>query len=84
MESNADNGLVDPSGCPLPPFIVMERGDSLDIWSERAKPDVWQSVSVCACLPACCPIGIEPVLSSIESRLRFCSSWSMWAQHVCV
>jgi hypothetical protein len=43
---NTDDSVVDPSGHPLPPCIVMERGESLDLWSERAKPDRMQSFSV--------------------------------------
>ena len=46
IDDNRKGALVCPSGYALPPFIVMERGESLDRWSERAKPDVWQSVSV--------------------------------------
>ena len=40
--------LVDRFGRPLPPCIVMERGESLHDWSRRAKPDVFQSVEVLA------------------------------------
>jgi hypothetical protein len=46
---NADGSLVDPAGYPLPPCIVMERGESLDLWSQRAKPDRSQAYSVRAC-----------------------------------
>jgi hypothetical protein len=37
---------VDPSGQPLPPCVVMERGESLDIWSARAEPDRAQAFTV--------------------------------------
>ena len=40
--------LLDRLGRPLPPCIAMERGESLPDWSRRAKPDVFQSVSVLA------------------------------------
>eukprot|EP00892_Ulva_mutabilis_P002847 jgi/Ulvmu1/12563/UM091_0004.1 len=40
--------LLDRCGRPLPPCIVMERGESLNEWSRRAKPDVFQSVAVMA------------------------------------
>ena len=46
VESNADKGIKDPQGNPLPPCIVMERGESLDIWSKRAKPDRSQAFTV--------------------------------------
>ena len=46
VESNADKSIKDPQGNPLPPCIVMERGESLDIWSERAKPDRSQAFMV--------------------------------------
>ena len=40
--------LLDRLGRPLPPCIVMERGESLPDWSKRAKPDIFQSVAVLA------------------------------------
>ena len=54
---SAQAGLVDPSKEPLPPCIVMERGESLQDWSDRAEPDRFTSFSVrtaappCACMP---------------------------------
>jgi hypothetical protein len=33
-------------GYKLPPCIVMERGESLDEWSKRRKPDVWAAMPV--------------------------------------
>jgi hypothetical protein len=44
---NRDGRLLDPWGYRLPPCIVMERGESLDLWSDRAKPDRSQAFSVC-------------------------------------
>jgi hypothetical protein len=43
---NNDKALVDPSGHPLPPCIVMERGESLAIWSAREKPDCIEAMTV--------------------------------------
>ena len=40
--------LLDPLKRPLPPCIVMERGESLPDWSKRAKPDIFHSVAVLA------------------------------------
>ena len=39
-------GLVDPRGRPLPPCIVMEKGESLYDWSERAEPDLFTALAV--------------------------------------
>ena len=47
MESNHGGALKDPLGHPLPPFMVMERGESLDIWSTRSKPDRTLAFGVC-------------------------------------
>ena len=44
--SNDNCEVVDAKGNPLPPCIVMERGESLDIWSARARPDRWQAFTV--------------------------------------
>ena len=38
--------MVDPAGHPLPPCIVMERGESLDLWSDRNAPDRAQAFTV--------------------------------------
>lgn len=62
IEDNRNGMLLDPSGYPLPPFIVMERGESLDRWSERAKPDVWQAVSVRLC-------PVNPPTSNCRPRI---------------
>eukprot|EP00892_Ulva_mutabilis_P004146 jgi/Ulvmu1/2102/UM125_0006.1 len=39
-------GLDDPRGVPLPPCIVMEKGESLYDWSDRAQPDFFTSLGV--------------------------------------
>ena len=44
-DTSAD-GLVDPQGRPLPPCIVMEKGDSLQDWSVRAEPDLFAALAV--------------------------------------
>lgn len=46
VEANTDGVHVDARGHPLPPCIVMERGESLDIWAARAKPDRSQAFTV--------------------------------------
>jgi hypothetical protein len=46
IEANTDKKLVDAYGYPLPPCIVMERGESLDIWAARAQPDRSQAFTV--------------------------------------
>ena len=37
---------VDPRGRPLPPCIIMEKGESLQDWSNRAEPDRFASLAV--------------------------------------
>ena len=39
-------GLEDPRGRALPPCIVMEKGESLHDWSDRAEPDLFASLAV--------------------------------------
>eukprot|EP00892_Ulva_mutabilis_P006549 jgi/Ulvmu1/4266/UM194_0006.1 len=39
-------GLEDPRGRWLPPCIVMEKGESLHDWSDRAEPDLFTSLAV--------------------------------------
>ena len=46
VEPNTDGRHVDTCGHPLPPCIVMERGESLDIWAARAQPDRLQAFTV--------------------------------------
>jgi hypothetical protein len=36
-----DGQLQDERGHPLPPCIIMERGESLNEWCQRRKPDIW-------------------------------------------
>jgi len=53
MEGNAEGALVDKRGYALPPCIAMEKGESLDEWSRRAKPDLFMAVTV---RDACCAL----------------------------
>lgn len=46
MTDNERGSEGDAHGTPLPPFIIMEKGEALDEWSRRAKPDMFQSVAV--------------------------------------
>lgn len=39
IEANANGEVRSASGWPFPPCIVIERGESLDKWAERIKPD---------------------------------------------
>ena len=49
VEAVSDSGQ-DPLGSPLPPCIVMEKGESLQEWCNRAQPDLFTAVAVrCAC-----------------------------------
>jgi hypothetical protein len=48
VEDNLDKSVVDTCGNPLPPCIVMERGEALDFWVARARPDRTQALSVCS------------------------------------
>ena len=40
------SGLEDPQGHLLPPCIVMERGELLQDWSDRAEPDLFTCLAV--------------------------------------
>lgn len=42
-------GLKDPLGNRLPPCIVMEKGESLNDWSDRAEPDLFTALAVRLC-----------------------------------
>ena len=46
VRDGGDVELVDPRGSALPPCIVMERGESLQEWADRAEPDLFTSLSV--------------------------------------
>jgi hypothetical protein len=61
--------LVDPKGRVLPPCIVMERGESLQEWANRAEPDLFASLAVCSFLPLHGPICalIEKLLGGIST-----------------
>lgn len=72
---NKDGRVVDPAGHPLPPCIIMERGESLDIWSQRAKPDRMQSFSVRI------PV---PHLSIVNSLCHVDATYVYVSMHACV
>lgn len=60
MVDNADGSVQDAKGHPLPPFVIMERGESLDEWSRRRKPDMWAAMPVRPTLPA--PDSCDPTV----------------------
>ena len=60
--------LVDPQGRPLPPCIVLEKGESLHNWSDRAHPDLFTSLAVRTIKYACRRLGIS--LSSLRHVLH--------------
>jgi hypothetical protein len=39
IESNDDGSICSVGGWAFPPCLVLERGESLDKWAERLKPD---------------------------------------------
>ena len=46
VHDGANGGVCDPRGRALPPCIVMEKGESLHDWSDRAEPDLFMSLAV--------------------------------------
>ena len=44
--ANVDDAIVDPFGNPLPPFIVMEKGDSLRDRTRDTPVDVFTAAQV--------------------------------------
>jgi hypothetical protein len=46
LRDGVTGDLVDPKGRALPPCIVMERGESLQEWANRAEPDLFTSLAV--------------------------------------
>lgn len=60
--------LVDPWGNALPPCIVMERGESLQEWANRAKPDLFASLAVRPYATATLPNYCDMKLSMPEFR----------------
>ena len=46
VDCEAD-AMLDPRFRPLPSCIVMERGESLHEWADRAEPDIFTCLAVC-------------------------------------
>ena len=63
-----DGQLSDPDGHALPPCIIMERGESLNEWCQRRKPDIW---------------GVMPVRYYFQCNVGFFSCNELIALHVC-
>jgi hypothetical protein len=47
-ESNDNRSILDPFGGLLPPFIVMEKGESLQDRARNGRIDVFTAAQVCA------------------------------------
>ena len=61
-------GLQDPEGRSLPPCIVMEKGESLQDWSDRAKPDFLTAVGV---------REVSAILKALYAFLRCVARWEI-------
>jgi hypothetical protein len=48
VEDNLEKTVLDACDNPMPPCIVMERGEAMDLWVARARPDRIQALSVCS------------------------------------
>lgn len=40
VHDNNDNSFTDPNGVPMPPLVVLERGQAFDEWAKRMNPDI--------------------------------------------
>jgi hypothetical protein len=47
FEGNVDNSIRDPFGGVMPPFIVMEKGESLQERARNRQIDVFTAAQVC-------------------------------------
>jgi hypothetical protein len=79
MYDNRDGGIADPHGHPLPPCIIIERGESLDEWSKRRKPDMWaampvRSLSLCHTLPRRLAVAYAPARCGTRSAASRCGT----------
>lgn len=68
---------MDGNGHPLPPCIVMERGESLDIWAARAQPDRPQAFTVCSA--SCCIVILDAHLLEIVNCACRGAHFSTWS-----
>lgn len=65
-------------GYRLPPCIVMERGESLDEWSRRRKPDVWAAMPVRFHMKQTCFPSVTQVLAQdCKTLFATCSEGSI-------
>jgi Protein kinase domain len=46
LQDNADGSIKDARGQPLPPFVVIEKGEALNEWAKRRAPDFPTSLTV--------------------------------------
>jgi hypothetical protein len=47
MVDNKEGTLVAPNGTRVPPFMVIDKGESFDEWCKRKEPDFPTSLQVC-------------------------------------
>ena len=71
--------FVDPAGHALPPCIVMEKGESLDIWSERSGPDRAQAFTVRTRYALQCSVFVH-----VTQFFTFCSNLPETSRRACI
>lgn len=47
VHDNQDNSVRDPTGVPMPPMVVLERGEPFDEWAKRTRPNIAAVAVVC-------------------------------------
>lgn len=73
---NLDGRFTDSVGDPLPPCIVMEKGESLNFWSRRNKGglDHMTALQVCFAMLSCCALWLCASCGGDPPAV-------VWAQH---
>jgi hypothetical protein len=74
VEANLERSVVDACGNPLPPCIVMERGEAMDLWVARARPDRAQALSVGSTYFAVCLRELRAAACPVLGYFSTCMS----------
>jgi hypothetical protein len=82
LRDGVTGDLVDPQGMALPPCIVMERGESLQEWANRAEPDLFAALAVCLFCPLNGREFIETVWPIFDCSFASAVAMQRWRKDV--
>ena len=79
VHDNMDNSFRDPTGVPLAPLMVLQRGEPFDDWAKRTQPSIKAVAKVCISRSPPLPCLPAPNSREVLSKKKTGIPWRLYA-----